>query len=138
MASFAVLCSHNFRLSFHFRNISVEFFPIYCSQGGFFVNHHERKHLKRTSESRDQWKSRALESAADRRAMMFRNRDLVRSREEWRNKAMAHAEASTKKDEMIKQLKSKVTELEECIEFFEEQSKALLPLKKSHQTSIYR
>jgi hypothetical protein len=50
------------------------------------MNHLERKKLLSIETSRGNWKQRAVKKTAKSREQMFRNRDLVRSREGWKHK----------------------------------------------------
>ena len=98
------------------------------------MNYIDRKNLKRTTESRDKWKCRALENAAESRSLMFKNRDLDRSRASWRNKAEKIAEESKAKDGTIRNLLKQVEELKESVTYFKDQSEALAVEKKILQT----
>ena len=102
------------------------------------MNYTERKKLKRTTDSRDKWKARALENGADSRARMFQNRDLTKSREAWRNKAEVATAASKEKDETIRELSTEIAELKLSLAFLEEKSKALSLEKKLNQVPTFK
>lgn len=58
------------------------------------MNSFERKALKRANESKAKWKQKAIERNKRLRAAQLRIRDLVKSRQIWRDRALAAQEQS--------------------------------------------
>jgi hypothetical protein len=58
------------------------------------MNSYERKALKRARESKDKWKTKALERNKTLRALKLKIRDLEKSRQMWRERYLAEQESS--------------------------------------------
>jgi hypothetical protein len=58
------------------------------------MNSYERKALKRARESKDKWKTKAIERNKTLRALKLTIRDLEKSRQMWRERYLAVQESS--------------------------------------------
>jgi hypothetical protein len=58
------------------------------------MNSYERKALKRATESKVKWKTKALERNQKLRALKLKIRDLEKSRQMWRERYLAEQEPS--------------------------------------------
>jgi hypothetical protein len=69
----------------------------------------ERKDFRRVQTSRDIWKKRAVSRGEDRRRLRDRRQEVARSREAWRDRALAAADRIAELEIEHHQLKHAVT-----------------------------